>query len=546
MTKIDLEKVILLIFFILILFQGPGVLFDHKIKHDFPFAYLASDAFQHQVRADAIKDAGNFRYEAPYISKGLENVIGRYPPVIYHLAVILSYASGIEVFDSIYFIVTFFAIIASFIMYFIIRDFNKTVALLSLPLSLIIFSHPPAIGFLWGHWPSILSQSFLMLFLWSIINLNLKKSYLIIAMSLSAMALTHMPPFIFAFIFLALFFGIKLLTRKLNNSDIKNMVTAFVIFFIVSFYYLVIFFNTWAKAQPYEFSTQPIWEGNPGFYLGGFGLLLPIILLGIIFSLPKLKDMHVALIAAFVMLLSGFTNYIGFDVRAFQIRFLWPIYLSVFMGLGIYILLKFIIKRWRFIYTAGIFAVLIFVFLGTLNLPNIPQLNRDTSPGVMNLLHWEALEWIKGNAEKDAKIYFFYGDIYSQDALLRNTKRFHIQVDNDEFINSLQERKIKRNYISEIPGDGGGNIVTRKSFFEFIDLTKVKPKEFFFGNRDICSFDYLVFDKVSGQNVLVQYNLLIASELLKKDFINAVFANEIVVILKNDNIGADCIEERSF
>ena len=67
MTKIDMEKIILLIFFAAILFLGPGVLFDHKIKHDFPFAYSASDAFQHQVRADAIKDMGNFRYESSYI-----------------------------------------------------------------------------------------------------------------------------------------------------------------------------------------------------------------------------------------------------------------------------------------------------------------------------------------------------------------------------------------------------------------------------------------------------------------------------------------------
>ena len=128
--KVDLEKIILLCFFVAILFLGPGVLFDHKIKHDFPFAYMASDAFQHQVRAEAIKDMGNFRYEAVYISSGLEGTVGRYPPALYHLAVILSYSAGIEVYDSIYFIVTFFAIIAAFIMYFIIRNFNKTVALI--------------------------------------------------------------------------------------------------------------------------------------------------------------------------------------------------------------------------------------------------------------------------------------------------------------------------------------------------------------------------------------------------------------------------------
>jgi hypothetical protein len=55
-----------------------------------------------------------------------------------------------------------------------------------------------------------------------------------------------------------------------------------------------------------------------------------------------------------------------------------------------------------------------------------------------------------------------------------------------------------------------------------------------------------VFDKTSRQPVLAQYNLIIANDLIKKDFINPVFENQLVVILKNSNLGADCIEERSF
>ena len=62
--KLDLEKIILLVFFAVIIYLGPGVLFDHSISHDFPFAYGASDAFQHQTRAEAIKDIGN-RFDAP-------------------------------------------------------------------------------------------------------------------------------------------------------------------------------------------------------------------------------------------------------------------------------------------------------------------------------------------------------------------------------------------------------------------------------------------------------------------------------------------------
>jgi len=371
---------------------------------------------------------GNFRYEAVYISKGLEDVIGRYPPLLYHLAVILSYVGGIEVYDSIYFIVVFFSIIAIIVMYFIIKHFNKTVALISLPISILIFSSPVSTGFIWGHWPSILSQSFLILFFWSIMRMDLNKSFLIVGLSLSALTLTHTSETIFGLFFLGLFFGIKLIAKKLNMKDIKNIILFSLIFFIISFYYIVIFQNTWAKGQPFSFGTVQIWQGNPGFYIAGFGLLLIPFFIGLVFSLSKLKFLHVSLILAFAMLINGFLNYIGFGLRSFQTRFFWPIYLSVFFGFGIYIIIKFIIKRWNLVYTSAVFIILIVLFLGVIKfpplkqatnqiIPTIPYLNIATSPGIMNHFHWEALNWISDNAEPNSIIYFFYGDIYSQDAL---------------------------------------------------------------------------------------------------------------------------------
>ena len=555
--KLDLEKIFLVVFFAIILFLGPGVLFGNKIKHDFPFAYFASDSFQHQVRAEAIKDMGNFRYEAKYISKGVENVVGRYPPALYHLAVILSYAAGIEAYDSIYFIVVFFVVISSFVMYFIIRDFSKTAALLSLPLSILVFSFPPSIGFLWGHWPSVLSQSFVVLFVWSIMRAGLDKSFLIIAMSLSAIALTHTSEAVFAFIFLALFFGIKLLVKRLNKNDIKIMGISFGLFFAVSFYYLVIFQNTWAKAQPYTFSVKPVWEGNPGFYIAGFGLLLVPMIFGVIFSFFKLKNLHVSLILGFSMLLSGFLNYAGFDVRSFQIRFFWPIYLSVFFGFGIYMIFRFIMKEWNFAYTSIIFIIFVVLFSGLIKfpiikqtgiqaIPAIPYINRGTSSGIMDPFHWESLSWISKNTGQSATIYLFYGDIYDQDALLRNSKRLHFLVDTNDFVNSIKERKIKKEYTTEFPGDTGGSISTRASFFRFQQALETLSAEFHRGAKNICKFDYYVFDKASRQDVLAKYNLLIAQELLKKEFIKLVFENQISVILKNNKPGDDCIEERSF
>ncbi len=543
--RIGTEKIILSLFFIAYLFIGPAILFDYKIKHDFPYAYFASDAFQHQARAEAIKDAGNFRYEANYISLGFEKVVGRYPPLIYHLAAMLSHSAGIEVYDSIYFIIYFFAIAGIFVMYLIARDFSKNAALISLALPILAFSQPASTGFLFGHWPSLLAQFFLIAFAWCIMKIDLDKSYIFIAISLTSIALAHTSEAIFGLIFLALFLLIKLASKTLKKSDVKNIVIASIVSLIISSYYLVIFLNTWAKAQPYSFAVEPVWQGNPGFYMLNFGILLVFIAIGIVFSLPKIKNMHASIVLAFAMLLGGFMNYAGFSLRSFQIRFFWPIYLSIFFGIGVYMLLKLAVKNWNSAYTLAI-CIVFAVLLATVNAPLTPKYSPIKSQGIMDDYHWAALEWLSRNTGQDSRLYFFYGDIYSQDALLRNSKRVHYQVVPDDFVKSLNERKIKRYYVSELPGDGGGGLAVRKGIFNFEYADKDYPQEDFFGIRDICRFDYFIFDKASGQHALSQYNIIIASELMKKDYISKAFENEIVVILKNSKTGEDCIEERSF
>ena len=115
-----MEKIFLMLFFGIFLYAGYAILSGERLQHDFPYGYLASDAFQHQIRAESIKDAGNYRNEASYIVMGIKDAVGYYPPVLYHLSVILSHLSGLEVYDTFYFIVFLFAAIASMLTYIII------------------------------------------------------------------------------------------------------------------------------------------------------------------------------------------------------------------------------------------------------------------------------------------------------------------------------------------------------------------------------------------------------------------------------------------
>jgi len=365
------------------------------------------------------------------------------------------------------------------------------------------------------------------------------------ALIFSAVLLTHTSEGVFGFIFAVLFFCIKFIGKNLKKSQIIYVTICLVLAFIISLHYLIIFQNTWGDNK-YQFLVEPIWNGNPGFYIMDFKVLLIFIIAGILFSLFKMKDMHIALIAAIAMLISGFLNYIGFGLRSFQIRFFWPVYLAVFFGFGLYMLLKFAMKSWNLYYSVLFFFIFIVLLINFISIPIIPQYKKTTSQGIMDPYHWSILKWIEDKSEPNARVYFFYGDIYSQDAVLRNSKRLHHLINIEDFVNAIKDKKIKRIYISKLPGDAGGGLKIRQGLFKFKDLSREVPLEYYLGPQDICKFDYLVFDKVSRQQALAQYNLLIANELLRKEFIEKAFENEIAIILKNNKIGADCIEERSF
>ncbi len=543
-SRETLEKIFLIMFFAVFLFMGNGSLFDNKLQHEYPYAYLASDTFQHQIRAESIKDAGNYRNEASYIVMGVENAIGYYPPVIYHLSVILSYLTGLEVYDAIYFLIFLLAGIASLAMYATIKQFNRNVAIISLPISLLVFSGGLYTGFTWGHWPAIVSQFFLVCVFWYTSRINLNKSYVFLGIFLSAAIMTHTSEALFAGVYLILFFVASWIVGKINFSIIKKFIFGCVISFVIAFYYLAIFKYVWMPRQPFEFAVSHTWD-NPTMYLSDFKLLLFFMIAGAIASLFFIRKDFVPALASATMLVIGSGNYFGFREKAFQLRFLWPVFLSFFIGLGIYQLFKLVVKEWKLVYSITIAAAIILAIVVN-SFPYVPHYSRIKANGLMNPYHWEAFKWIEKNTEKNSKIYFFYSEIYSQDALLRNSKRTHAQVTPEDFTDAINKREIRRFYETEVPGDAGGGAPYRKSFFSFGFGLDDVPQEYLYGKKDICKFDYLVFDKPRNERDIKVYNLIIANELLQKDYLSKVFDNAVLIILKNSKTGDDCIEQRSF
>jgi len=568
----SIEVALVLIIITIFLWNGIGSLFAHSITHPFPVGYQASDAFQHQTRAESIWDAGHYRDEAAYISGPYSDVIGFYPPVLYHAAILFSETAGIEIYDGIILFVFLITALAIAVMYFIIRDFNRYVAILSLPLVYFMLQSNIRIGFLWGHWPAIVAGAFLIGLLWSILHMREKLGFIAFSVFTAGIIMTHTAIALFAAVFVAVYYAAKFLTTKININELIHVLEGGLLAFVISLYYLIIFKFTWVVVQPFSFRSPfdpdpSWWVANPGFYIFQFGWVLIPLLIGIGLSiLFWFKKNHPVLLFGVVFILLGFGNMIGFSWRAFQLRFMWPILLAVLLGITIYFVGKILIKRWSMPIAAVVSLLIVASLLftsgqgqcqSTLQAPDFrplnyfegfskcfaaPLSNPMQSGSIMNPFHWEALQFLADKTPQASSIYFFYGDIYGQDALLRNSKRNHFLTNTDDYFSAIQEGVIKREYYTKIPGDRGAMYPYRNGTFTFGHHGIEDEMDSYAVNKDICTVDYIVLDKVSRQPAAAEYNLALAQRFVQNGMI-PVFENQVAVILMNPNLGEDCIAE---
>ena len=352
--KLDLEHVYLFVVAAFMLYLGLGNLWSHTSSHEFPTGYMASDTFQHQTRAQGIKDIGNYINEPPWIAAGIKDVIGFYPPGLYYNSIGLSYLSGLEVYDTIYIVSFLFSIVSALMFYFIVRKFNKGVAIISLPFSILIFSGLSMIGFTWGAMPTILAQVFLILSFWWLNYIDLKYAWLPLGLAFAGIIYTHSSELLFAAAFFGLYglllIGSHFILKKDNKTRITNLLLSGIPYVLLAGFFTFVAEKTLGHAYPFKFEVTQDHVGFPDFVrLETWGIFALLIIVGILIALfflwKQKESLTIAFIVGIVMLLIGYGNYVGLNYRAFQARYFWPIYLSVFIGLAVYIALQLILKK---------------------------------------------------------------------------------------------------------------------------------------------------------------------------------------------------------
>jgi len=525
----------------ILLWAGIADLYNYKIIHSSPWGYFASDSVHNLYLNQNLYEVGNWKYSPSYIVAGYQDVINYVLPVMPHLNVNFAYASGLQVYDSLILLVVVLACLAGLLTYLIVKDYNIYVAYISTSLFVFLFIGNFYVAITWGQLFFVAGSFFLLASVLALRYLHLKNMPLVLGILVAAIFFTHTSEFFFFVGFIVVYLVLEWLSqKKINLTTIKKLAYSAIIMIGVSSYYMVIFKNTYFRAfgpSSYKLFTVVSKAGFRTAGLSDFGtLVIAILLIGMALALYlslRQKHIHLAVLVGLYMLGIGFLNFVGIGNRAFQTRFFWPLYLSIFFGLTLYQVLRLVAKEPKAIFVSAVSIVLLLTL-------TYAYYHKIGSQGLLNQYHWDSFQWLKQNTERQAKIYFFYGDTYDQNAQLLIPARLTTYALEDGLVKNVQDRMLPRKFHSRFMLLDI-SMMYRKSFFSFgYHSTELNITPIF--DADVCNYDYFVLDMESMYApVLAQYNAVIRKVMLDSGYVQEAYSNGLVNILKNNNPGGDCI-----
>ncbi len=534
-----IELAFLALVFGSLLFIGPGAVLQHQLDHETP-QFGAVDGLLYAMLSKHVAETGNYRYNPFYAVAGFKDSIAYHPPVLMHIVAMFSHVSGLNPYSSLSVILGVFVLFGAFVMYWLIRSYNKKIAMLSVPVFVFLYVFNFVIGYIWGEALLLMGSFFLIALFFLFDKQGLTNWWIPAGILIGATINTHTSETIFFYGFVAFFLGMKLLLRQLPKSErnfwLKQVALATLLALIIGFNYLIIFYNGYYKITGSSYTSfkavRPEESGairvptvyqfsKPVFYAMLIGAAIALVL--------ARKHAHPALLTSGFMFMVGMSNYVGFHYRAFQQRFLWPITLALFFGITIYFIVK------RFSAKLVVPAMLGLLLIGYVVHAHYNPVHTD----VIYPSQWEGFKWVEQNTPESARTLFLYGDSYSQS--LRIIKRLVFLLDPNDLAAMAQEGKLRRMIKTDPILMSEMYLIYRKGLFDFGYYGKEQNLTIFGAPIDLCGYDYYVVDRQSAYAPqFVQLTVQMANVLLAHN-ITPVFQNDQIAILKNNNVGGECL-----
>lgn len=559
--KIKIEYVSLIIFLIVMLkfmsFFNAGLL-----EHDAPYNYNAGDMFTCSTYAEMAKLESDTSHLPFYLSQGTPGVITTFTMISSFIAAQLSLFTGIETHEFIMHSTLLFIVLSTLMIFYFLSKIDLRLAILSLPLSLLVFKWPFQYTITWGMCLSPATMLFAVVGLFCIIHLHKKYMFIFLGIMNGAGFLAHARETLMFNTGVALYFLVRFLKEKIPQKIIKNpkgiivllkenvtlvalrnYIFSIPVMLLMMFHYLpLLFLFLYSKSAAYGYGTSsnliaymPPWLPHH-VYFTQFGFFEYLIFIGVVIGLyflifKRIRTMDIAITFGIMFLFNGFFSVLG--NKTTQIRHLFPILLMPLAGLTlfvIYLLLKKIIK----IKSVFIFSILFLIVLIPTAIYHAPT--PLSGYAFADPYTWEAFKWVRNNVGDDEKILILYGDRHNQETMFYMMLKNQFRTYNDYYIKKVSEGILTstmetRGFILAEP------IFKEKGKYIFKERDMVKMIE------SLCNYEYLYTDKASRIPKIQEYTLKLLDKLTKESNFVPVFQNNLVIILKNNNIGGDCFED---
>jgi len=537
-----IELVFLALLFGGLLYIGPGAVFHRQLSHEKPVYFAAGDGYLYAKLTNYAYDAGSFKYLPPYSAAGFNDSIEYHPPLMPVLAAAFAHTAGLHGHDAMALMMALGMLFGALLMYWLVRSWNKTVAMLGAALFVFLYISRFAIGYTWGQVLFHLGTFFLMALFYLMGKQDLKHWWVPAGILIAGTINAHTSETFFFYVFAVFFLSVKFVVRQLPKHELvwwlKQLALASLLAVILSFNYIIIFHNGYGADPENQLRfDKPMKPEDFGAVraplLTDFTMpVLIALLVGVaIAAVLACKQAHAALLASGFMFLVGMSNYIGIEslfYRAFQTRFAWPAYLAVFFGITLYFIIK------KFTRNTLIIAIVGIALAGFFVQQNYQTLNAE----IIYDQQWEGIEWLYANTDPMATVLFLYGDSYDQ--WVRMVKRPAFLASASDLVAMAQSGTLRRMVQIEPFVVNDVYLLYRKSFFEFGRHAKEQNITIFPAKFDLCSYDYYVIDRRSAyQPQLAQLNVQFANLFLAHNM-TMQFQNDHLVILKH-RAGGECI-----
>lgn len=537
LKKINIEILILIIFAGAMLVML-SIFSDDRLVHNSPYQYVAGDMFFLLSGADWISDSGDVTRYPSYLADGADNQFPGLLPLFPMAVATLSDFTKIEKYDILFHLNIFFTVMMILGIYLLLRKINNYIAILGLPVLLIIFRWPFNYNITWGMQATNMCFFFIITAAIVFIFMNLPWIFVIFGILNAGSFFSHMRELLTLGIGLGLYFLLTI-RNKFDWIRFKGMFFSFIVSGGIISYYLPIlwqlvranggqsFLLTYCPAGTHL--SHFVLLKDIGFFEWLFFLGLILVVVTIIIKKDIKKEYLWMSAFGFACIFTSFFCVIG--NKTSHMRNFLPFFAAFFIAILLTNIFSILPKMKKFL-VYGMFILFLILIITNYFPKEVPEY------AVSNPFTWNSFKWIQDNTKDGVNVLTLYGDNFYQYTLFFSMKRRVHEVDRNEYIKKIQE-KILTPILPAHPRFLGkklireGNELRDTSYWDLINVS-------------ICDYDYIYSNKISRIGPIQEYTQLMIDTLIKEANFGIAYNNELVVILKNNNVNGTCFKERSL